>query len=366
MDRDPGDQFPYAALFWPAIVAASAAETASSMAAHFLNVASEADGRPAQEPEGATPGKIALQLRTVWLHDFTTVESGVPTLLCTPLALHGAAMADLAAGHSLVAALRGAGIDRLLMADWRSASADMRSLGIDEYLADLNVLVDHVGGRVDLVGLCQGGWLSLIYAARFPAKVRKLVMAGAPIDLAAQQSCLSAVAEATPLSLFQSLVSSGDGLVIGRNIAKFWGNKSGADDIREALQTAYPTGSPEFTKLEAVFRKWNSWTIDVPGKYYLEVVEKLYKRNALARGDFVALGQRIDLSQLRLPIYLLAGSADDVVAPQQLLAVERLVGTEPGALRHQIAPCNHLSLFMGKRTLEENWPDIAHWIKATV
>lgn len=362
MERDPGDQFPYAAWFWPALVAASAAEAASSMAAHFLNTASEADARPPQEAEGATPGRIALQLRTVWLRDFTTAENGIPTLLCTPLALHGAAMADLAAGHSLVAALRGAGIERLLMADWRSATADMRSLGIDEYLADLNVLVDHAGGRVDLVGLCQGGWLSLIYAARFPAKVRKLVMAGAPVDLAAQPSCLSAVAEATPLALFQNLVTSGNGLVIGRDIAKFWGNRTGAADIGETLQTTHPAGSPEFQRLEAIFKIWNSWTIDVPGKYYLEVVEKLYKHNELAAGNFVALGQRIDLSQLRLPIYLLAGGADDVVAPQQLLAVERLVGTAPEALRHQIAPCNHLSLFMGKRTLEENWPGIARWI----
>jgi poly(3-hydroxybutyrate) depolymerase len=95
------------------------------------------------------------------------VKRGVPTVLCTPLALHGAAVADFAAGHSLVAALRGAGIERLFVADWRSASADMRFLGIDDYLADLNVLVDCVGGLVDLVGLCQGGWLSLVYAGLF-------------------------------------------------------------------------------------------------------------------------------------------------------------------------------------------------------
>src|SRR6476619_3130316 len=74
------------------------------------------------------------------------------------------------------------------MADWRSAGADMRFLGIDEYLAALNVLVDHVGGLVDLIGLCQGGWLSLVYAGRFPAKVRKLAMAGAPVDIAARRS----------------------------------------------------------------------------------------------------------------------------------------------------------------------------------
>jgi poly(3-hydroxybutyrate) depolymerase len=52
-----------------------------------------------------------------------------------------------------------------------------------------------------------------------------------------------------------------------------------------------------------------------------------------------------------------------VVAPEQALAVERLVGTAPEALCHQVAPCNHLSLFMGRRTLEEYWPAIVRWMK---
>src|ERR1700724_494440 len=249
MDRDLGGQFPYTAFFWPALVAASAAETASSIAAHFLEFSGDAGGdRAPQEPEGATPGKIALELDAVRLRDFTMAESGVPTLLCTPLSLHGAAIADLAAGHSLVAALRGAGTERLFMADWRSASADMRFLGIDEYLADLNVLVDGVGGLVDLIGLCQGGWLSLVYAGRFPAKVRKLVMAGAPGDIAARQSRLSAIAEATPLILFQSLFNLGNGRVICRNIAQFWGNDTDASNIREALQALQPIGSAHTTR----------------------------------------------------------------------------------------------------------------------
>jgi len=52
-----------------------------------------------------------------------------------------------------------------------------------------------------------------------------------------------------------------------------------------------------------------------------------------------------------------------VVAPEQLLAVERLVGTQPKYVRHEVAPCNHLALFMGKRTLEEYWPRIVRWMK---
>lgn len=365
MVQRPGDQFPYAAFFWPALAAASAVETASSIAAHFLGVSEHANGdRTAEEPEAATPSKIALELHFVRLRDFTTADNGVPTLLCTPLALHGAVVADLATGHSLVAALRDAGIERLFMADWRSAGTDMRFLGIDDHLAALNVLVDHLGGVVDLVGLCQGGWLSLVYAARFPAKVRRLVMAGAPIDIAAEPSGLSAMAVATPLAMFQGLVSSGEGRVIGRDVARFWGNATvEADNVRATLQTLEPIGSPEFARLEAIFARWNAWTIDVPGTYYLEVIEKLYKRNELATGSFVALGQRIALSRLRLPIYLLAGSVDEVVAPEQLLATGRLVGTPPEHLRQEVAPSNHLGLFMGERTLREYWPEIVRWLK---
>jgi poly(3-hydroxybutyrate) depolymerase len=365
MDRHRGVQFPYAALFWPVFAATSAGVMVSDMAAHFLAFSGDADDDPApQQPEGATPGEIALELHTVRLRDFTIAKGGVPTLLCTPLALHGAAVADLAPGHSLVALLRGAGIERLFMAEWLTASADMRFLAIDDYLADLNVLVDHLGGMVDLIGLCQGGWLSLVYAGRFPAKVRKLVLVGAPIDFAARQSELSAIAEATPLSVFESLVDLGDGRVIGRNVAKFWGADTiEADDIRESLQMPQPIGSPEFARLEAIFRRWNSWTIDIPGTYYLEVVEKLYKRNELAAGSLVALGQKIDLSRVLHPMYLLAGSADEVVAAEQLFSLERLVGTPPECLRHEVAPCNHLALFMGRRTLEEYWPGIARWIK---
>jgi poly(3-hydroxyalkanoate) synthetase len=364
MDRPFGAQLAYAAFFWPALAAASAGEIAQSMTAQFLGLDNTADEPAEQEPEGITPNKIALDLHTVRLRDFSVAKKGVPTLLCTPLALHGGAIADLAAGHSLVAALRYAGIGRLFMSDWRSASADMRFLGTDDYLAELNVLVDQVGGVVDLVGLCQGGWLSLVYAARFPAKVRKLVMVGAPVDIAAGQSELSAIAAATPLSMFQNLVDLGAGRLMGRSVAKFWGNDTvDADDIRQSLQSNEPVGSREFERLQAVFENWNSWTIDVPGNYYLEIIEKLYKRNELATGSFVALGQKIDLTKVRIPMYLLAGDADNVVAPQQLLGVTRLVGTRPNDLCQEIAPANHLGLFMGKRTLEEYWPDIAGWMK---
>lgn len=361
---DPaGRQYPNLAFLWPAFAAAAASEMAGLVAKQFADLAVGADRSPAHEPSWATPHTIALELKTVRLRDFSIEAMGLPLLLCAPLALHGAAIADFAPGHSLIAAMRQAGLRRVFVADWRSASADMRFLGIDDYLADLNVLVDAIGGVVDLVGLCQGGWMALVYAARFPAKVRKLVLAGAPVDITAAPSALSELADASPLPVFQELVRLGDGILLGKRVLKFWSVESvAAEDVRHVLQTEEPIGSAAFARLEGLFRDWYSYTVDLPGAFFLEVVDKLYKRNELAGGRFVALGQRIDLATVKTPIFMLAGRDDELVAPPQLFAVERLVGTDALHLRKTTVPSRHVGLFMGKRILEEVWPTIVRWL----
>jgi len=202
----------------------------------------------------------------------------------------------------------------------------MRFLSIANYLADLNVLVDELGGAVDLVGLCQGGWMALVYAARFPAKIRKLVLAGAPIDIAAGASKLSDLARNTPTAIFRELVELGGGRILGQHALRFW--EPHAPDgatIRELLQCSPGTSPGALRKLESRFRDWYAWTLDLPGTYYLQVVERLFKDNRLANGRFVALGRKTDLSNVRCPLFLLAARDDDVVARAQVFAIEHLV-----------------------------------------
>ena len=130
-----------------------------------------------------TPNKIMLELSSMRLRSFSRTGSANPVLVCAPYAQHNALIADFAPRHSIVEALQSGSLDRVYVTDWRSASPDMRFLSIDSYLADLNVAIDEIGLPVDLIGLCQGGWMSLVYAARFPEKVRRLVLVGAPVDL---------------------------------------------------------------------------------------------------------------------------------------------------------------------------------------
>jgi poly(3-hydroxyalkanoate) synthetase len=364
---EPANRYgPNAAFLLPALLAASASEMTGHFAKQFTSLAIGADNKAAPQPKWTTQHRVALELKTVRLRDFTTQPDAAPCLLCTPFALHGSALSDLTVGHSLVAALGDCGLRRLFVTDWQSASAEMRFLSIDDYLADLNVLVDEIGAPLNMIGLCQGGWMALVYAARFPGKVRKLVLAGAPLDTRAAPSLLSSLAHSTALEVFREVVRLGDGLVSGNKLLKLWGPTSAeSEDIGRLLQSDEAPDSPALARVEAGFRDWYAWTVDLPGTFFLEIVERLYKRNEIASGKFQALGKLVDFTNVEMPIFLLAGRDDELVSPPQLFAAERLVGTPRRHIQKLTADCRHLGLFMGKKVLHQVWPDIVHWLIKT-
>ena len=355
---------PSMAFLWPALAALSVGEMASEFAEQWVRFAGVAEpSASVVGPTWSTENQVTLELPTMRLRDFSSHTTGYPTLVCAPFALHQATVADFAPGHSLMAALRAEGVSRLLLTQWRSASTQMQFFSIDTYLSDLNVAVDELGGQVDFVGLCQGGWMALMFAGRFPAKVRKLVLAGAPIDLGAGESSLSRLAAAVPLAVFRDLVRLGGGRILGARLLDLWGAQSPTSQfIRETLQLPpHLAGSP-LAVLEAAFRDWNGRTVDLPGQYYLEVVDWLFKRNLLAQGRFVALGHRIDLGAVRAPIFLLAAREDELIAPAQVFATAKHVGTPARDIRTASVSGQHLSLFLGAQTLKTVWPDIACWL----
>jgi poly(3-hydroxyalkanoate) synthetase len=86
-------------------------------------------------------------------------------------------------------AIIAAGLTHALSLDWIGATAATRDAGIEDHLQVLDDAVDHVGGLVNLIGDCQGGWLAAIYAALHPDRVNTLTLAGARIDFQAGTCC---------------------------------------------------------------------------------------------------------------------------------------------------------------------------------
>lgn len=83
-----------------------------------------------------------------------------------PHAGHTALIADDHKDRSLARTLLENGVNHVALTDWKSATEDMKDLEIDNELADMVVAIDDLGAGVNFVGLCQGGWMAAMIAAR--------------------------------------------------------------------------------------------------------------------------------------------------------------------------------------------------------
>jgi poly(3-hydroxybutyrate) depolymerase len=104
--------------------------------------------------------------------------------------------------------------------------------------------------------------------------------------------------------------------------------------------------------------------MDLPGRWYLQVIRQLFVENRLAKGAFVGLGRRLNLKDIACPVYLLAGETDDITTSEQVFDAEKYLGTAKGKIEKRLVPGGHIGLFMGSRNLKEVWPSIARWIAA--
>jgi len=352
-------------ILWPMEGALGGLTAEAALAAKSTRFVEEETkiAQPAQ-PVLATPNQVRLNLRTMTLRDYGTPD-GLPTLIDAPHAGHHAMIADYGPGQSLVQALLSAGICHVALTDWKPASEDMKDLEIDNYLADMVVAIDDLGGRVNLVGLCQGDWVSAMIAARFPEKVNRLVLAGAPIDTDAGDGPIKRIAHETPISVYRNLVELGGGVMKGALMLDGWKNMHPEQHYFQNFVDLYDhIDDPGYLAKEEAFARWYENPMDLPGRWYLQVITQIFKQNRLAKGRFIALGRTLDLRNLVCPTYLLAGADDDITTPEQVLNAVAYIGTPPRLIVSETVPGGHIGLFMGARTLKEHWPKIAAWIQA--
>ena len=352
--------------FWPVEAAMTLQEKGLDLFKRTLDAASAAGQiEMPPQPQWATPNRTLLDMDTMRLRDFTRAGKGdgIPVLIDPPYAGHSSTIADYQPGQSLIETLLDSGLSRVLAMEWKSATPEMRDFDIDKYLAEIAVAVEDLGGRVHLVGLCQGGWMSAMFAARFPEKVASLVLAGSPIDTDAGDGPIKRMAQTMPMSLYRDMVKIGKGRMLGRFMLTGWKNMHPDKQyVGKFIDLFANVEDPAYLKRTETFESWYENPVDLPGVFYLQAIDLLFKQNLFAKGQFTGLGKRLSLKDVHCPLYLLAGEADDITTWEQVFAAEKLAGTPPGKVVKSKVPGGHIGLFMGSRTLKAAWPGIADWI----
>lgn len=316
--------------------------------------------RPLRE-EWATENEILFEYQTLRLRLFRREGADRTALILPPQAGHAGTIADYLPDQSLVGVFRERGY-QVAVTEWIPATEEYRNLGIFDYIRLTDIAVDKVlkatrAKRVVLIGQCQGGWQAAIYASLFPEKVSGLIVAAAPIDLEAEDSFIGDCSK-IPGNCYRMAVESFNGLMPGDFMLRgfkalqpqehyfnkyfnIWGMC-----LREDLQ-----GLERFKR----FTNWYESTQSLPGRFYLEAVEWIFRKNSLTRpGSLLIDGRPVDLRNIRCPLVLIGGSKDHITPPGQVFAMEHLVSSR--RIKKLLAPGGHIGTLMGSQSLKDIWP----------
>jgi poly(3-hydroxybutyrate) depolymerase len=315
-----------------------------------------------RRPTWSTANTVVFEAPVARLRDFSPGKRGsvVPTLVLPPQAGHDSCIVDYSPTQSQMQTVIAAGLTDAYSLDWIGATEETKDAGIEEYLQVIDEAVTHAGGRVNLIGDCQGGWLATIYAALSPERVNTLTIGGAPIDFHAGGPAIVAAmdcfAPGGDLAFYRALVKDGNGRLDGRHLlAGFIAMQPQAEVSRQLALLAH-IDDPAHVARYREFEDWFKYTQPIPGAFYLWIVEQLFRDNKMISGELEIAGESVDLGRITCPLNLLAGSTDHITPAPQVFALADHAATDEADVMRDTAPSGHLGLFMGHDALANHWP----------
>jgi poly(3-hydroxybutyrate) depolymerase len=299
------------------------------------------------------------------LRDFSagTRSKVVPTLVLPPQAGHDSCIVDFSPAQSQMKVIRAAGLKRAFSLDWIGATPETAGTTVDDYLAFIRGSIEHIGGPVNLVGDCQGGWLATIYAALHPEDVHTLTIAGAPIDFHAGDAVIYDWVETLAggerdLAFYRWVVERGGGVLRGEHMLNGFILIKPENEVAKHAQLLARLHDAGHMERHRAFETWFKHTQDIAGAFYLWIVEHLFTKNELVRGELEIGGEIVDLRRIECPLYLLAGEKDHITPPPQVFALGDFASTPAENVTTRTTSGGHLGLFMGGEALREHWPPI--------
>jgi poly(3-hydroxybutyrate) depolymerase len=322
-----------------------------------------------RRPHWSSANEIVLEAPVARLRDFSTSRrSGVlPTLVLPPQAGHDSCIVDYSAEQSQMRTILAAGLNRAYTLDWIGATASTKDATIGDYLDVIERAIDYIGGPVNLIGDCQGGWLATIYAARRPEHVNTLTIAGAPVDFHCGEpvihAALKSLAPDGNLAFYRGLVAAGGGVLRGEQMLAGFIAIQPDNEIARQMQLLANLGDSAHVERYREFEDWFKHTQAIPGAFYLWIVKHLFRDNELVAGKLEIGGEPVDLRKIACPLNLLAGATDHITPPDQVFALADYASTPADDVMRDTTAGGHLGLFMGHEALSRHWPPLLRTVR---
>jgi polyhydroxyalkanoate synthase len=254
---------------------------------------------------------------------------------------------DLEPDRSLIRRLLALGHDVFLL-DWGAAGRGERTLGLDHYV--LGVLhravlaVTEAAGKPDLLGICQGGTLSLLYASLEPTRLRRLVTMVTPVDFHTPDNLLSSWARGIDVGALAAAFGNVPGAWLNFTFQSLLPFRL---TLQKYLALVDDADRPERLATFQRMERWVRDSPDQPGRAFAEFVRWFYQENRLVRGGLALDGRPVDLGRIRIPVLNVIAAADHIVPPSASRVLPSLVG---GRCDELVFDTGHIGIYVSGRS----------------
>lgn len=272
-------------------------------------------------------------------------------------------MIDLQPDRSVVRRLLGLGAD-LYVIDWGYPLPSDRWTTIEDHVGMLGDCADVVRARhgldkLDVLGICQGGFFTLCYAALYPQLVRNLITMIVPVDFSLDRTLMAKLARNTDVDRMVDTLGNVPGRLIAQQFlmrSPFAQYVQKYADMVELFEDR--EGLLTFLRME----KWINDSPDHPGETFRSWIKDCYRDNKLVAGTFELGGRTVDLRDVTMPILNLYGERDDIVEPASSAALRDHVGSKDYTERS--FPVGHIGMYVSAKTQDVLPETIVQWLEA--
>ncbi len=284
-----------------------------------------------------------------------------PLVICYALVNRPYVM-DLQPDRSLIRGLLAHGLDVYLI-DWGYPEAADRYLELDDYVNRyLGSCIDHVCGThgvpaVNLLGVCQGGTLSLCHTALHPDRVRNLVTMVTPVDFHTPENLLSKWIRGVDVDRMVEVLGNIPGELLNATFLSLMPLRltsqkyAGIADISDD-----PAALANFLRME----KWIFDSPDQAGAAFAQFMRWFFQENRLVLGGLTIGGGRVDLRNVECPVLNVYATQDHLVPPSASVPLRGLIGNRDYTSFEFEG--GHIGIYVSRRAQELLPRTIAEWL----
>jgi polyhydroxyalkanoate synthase len=269
---------------------------------------------------------------------------------------------DLMHGTSVVEALLEQGFE-VYMCDWGDPLPSEENNDLAFYaLGRLRRFVDAAradtgADDVHLFGQCLGGTMATILAAVDPAGIRTLTNLTAPLSFH-DDGILSAWSRAPffDATAFAELYGNIPTWITQPSfvILKPMGHST------KLLRLFQNMGDAKFLHFFRCLETWINDNVAIPRAFYIDLIERLYREDALAKGTLVLRGHPVVLEEVRVPVLTLSATDDHIVPVKSAtIGHDRFSSTDK---LNKVIEGGHIGIVVGGRGKRTLYPLLGSWL----